>query len=140
MSRPIFRHAVLVDTSVLYALVDPSDQNHRAARAQHERLKAEALRTLVTYPTLQEAHVLVLHRLKPHVARGWLREVTAGADLLGVPASDFQKAIALAERYHDQVLTLHDLLLSVVAQTLNLPIWTFDADFDILGAQVWRPA
>ena len=63
MTLAHFRHAVLADTSALYALVDPRDQNNATAQAQSQRLVQEKRRVLVTYATLQEAHALVLHRL-----------------------------------------------------------------------------
>lgn len=139
MTRRLAGRAVLADTSVLYALVDPSDQNNGRAQRESQRLTQERLQVIVAYATLQEAHALVLHRLKPRVALRWLREVRYGTNLLGVTDSDYQSALDLAERYTDQTLTLHDLTLSVVSKKLDVPIWTFDADFDILGAQVWRP-
>lgn len=138
MTSRIIGKAVLADTGVLYALVDSKDQHNERAQLESRLLVQAHRRVIVTYPTLQEAYTLVLHRLKPHVAVRWLREVRSGTDLLSVPGGDFQTAMALTERYRDQTLTLHDLVLSVVSNNLNLPIWTFDADFDILGAQVWR--
>ena len=132
--------AVLADTSALYALVDPSDQHNKLSMAQSQLLLQGRFRVVVTYATLQEAHALVLHRLKPRVALRWLREVRQGSDFLGVPAADYQAALHLAERYNDQNITLHDLILSVVAKKLGVPIWTFDSDFDVLGAPVWRPS
>ena len=133
-----FCRAVLADTSVLYALVDPRDQNSARARRDVQQLSGERYRVLVAYATLQEAHALVLHRLRPAAALRWLREVQRGTDLLNVPATDYAAAIKLTERYGDQTITLHDLTLNVVSKTLGVPVWTFDADFDVMGAAVWR--
>ena len=138
MTRRTGDRAVLADTGVLYALVDPKDQNTERAQLESRLLMQARYRVIVSYPTLQEAHALVLHRLKPRVALRWLHEVRFGTDLLSIIDNDFQTAMELAERYSDQTLTLHDLVLSVVSKKLSIPIWTFDADFDILGAQVWR--
>ncbi len=140
MTRLRSHRAVLADTSTLYALVDPSDQHHKVSLAQSKLLVQGGYHVVVTYATLQEAHALVLHRLRPRVALRWLREIRQGTDLLGVPAADYKAALHLAERYNDQNITLHDLTLSVVSKKLSVPIWTFDADFDILGAHVWRPS
>lgn len=138
MTRRITRRAVLADASVLYALVDPSDQNNQLAQSESRLLMRESYRVMVAYPTLLEAYALILHRLKTRVALRWLTEVRTGTDLLSVLDSDYQDAMQLAKRYDDQIITLHDLTLSVLSNKLSLPIWTFDADFDILGATVWR--
>lgn len=81
----------------------------------------------MAYATLQEAHALVLHRLRPPAALRWPQEVRRGTDLLSVPATDYDAAIKLAEHYRDQTITLHDLTLCVKCKNLGVPVWTFDA-------------
>ena len=139
MTLAHFRNAVLADTSALYALVDPRDQNNVTAQVQSQRLVQEKRRVLVTYTTLQEAHALVLHRLDLRTAQRWLAEVTQGTTLLSVPAEDFQAALEQVYEYSDQATTLHDFVLSVVSKKLGVSVWTFDEHFDILRADVWRP-
>jgi predicted nucleic acid-binding protein len=33
---------------------------------------------------------------------------------------------------------LFDALLATLSDRLGLAVWTFDSDFDVLGANVWR--
>lgn len=135
-----FRHAVLADTSVLYALIDPRDQNHALAQTQSKTLTKQGRHVLVTYATLQEAHALVLYRLGYATSRRWLQALREGATFLSVPAEDYQAAITLTANYQAQTISLHDFVLHVISKKLAVPIWTFDRDFDILEANVWRNA
>ncbi len=135
-----FRHAVLADTSVLYALVDQRDQNHSIAQFQSDALIQAHRQVLVAYATLQEAHTLVLHRLGKSVGTRWLTDVTTSSNLIHVAVEDYQQALAIVTTYSDQTITLHDFVLSVMSKKLVVPIWTFDTDFDILQANVWRPS
>lgn len=133
-----FRRAVLADTGVLYALVDSRDQNHAPAQAQSNILNEQGRQVLVTYATLQEAHALVLYRLGYATSRRWLQALRENATLLSVPAEDYQAAITFTANYQAQTISLHDFVLHVISQKLTVPIWTFDRDFDILRANVWR--
>ena len=55
---------MLVDTGVLYALVDPDDQYHARAHEELTRLADEKLEVLIAYPILLESYSLVLRRLE----------------------------------------------------------------------------
>lgn len=129
---------VLVDTGVLYALSDRRDQHHQRASQEAERLERAGAELLLCYSTLLESYTLVLFRLGQQVAQRWLAEVTHGLGTLNANADDYQAAQQVVQRYPDQRITLFDAVLAVLAERLDLAIWTFDADFDILRAKVWR--
>lgn len=38
----------------------------------------------------------------------------------------------------DQTISFFDALLAEMASVLELPVWTYDSDFDVMGVAVWR--
>jgi predicted nucleic acid-binding protein len=129
---------VLIDTGVLYALSDTRDQYHQRAREEAERLERAGATLSVCYPTLLESYSLVLFRLGKHIAQRWLAEALQGLGTINASGDDYRAAQALVQRYPDQSITLFDAVLVVLAERLGFAIWTFDADFDIMRASVWR--
>lgn len=130
---------LLVDTGPLYALAIPSDQYHARARAEQQHLVREGLTVFTLYPVVAESYTLILRRVAPSVAQGWLRDVLERVSLLNPTEADYQEAIELLQRYPDQTISLFDALLAVLAQELELDLWTFDSHFDTLQRPVWRP-
>lgn len=127
---------MLVDTGVLYALVDPSDKHHQ--RAQRELGLLSNRDVLLAYPILLESYSLVLQRLGRAVAGRYLRETRDGFGLINVTAEDYQAGLELVGRYPDQTLSLLDAVLAVLSEHLDVTLWTFDRDFDMLRVPVWR--
>lgn len=127
---------VLVDTGVLYALVDPSDQHHQ--RAQREAVSLAGWDVLLAYPMLLESYSLVLQRLGRQVAGQYLAQASTSFGVINVTSEDYQAAIELVDRYGDQVISLFDAVLAVLSERLDVPLWTFDSDFDVLRVSVWR--
>ncbi len=130
--------SVLADTGPLYALLDPSDGHHARAKAESRRLSRARTSVLVPYPALLETHTLALRRLGLGTARRWLREIHRSAGLLNPQPDDYDRAVALLERFRDQPITLVDAVLAVLGQETGQPIWTFDHHFDVMAAKVWR--
>ncbi len=128
---------MLVDTGVLYALVDPDDQYHVRAHEELTRLVDERLEALVAYPILLESYSLVLRRLELRAAHRWLDEVRS-FPRVSATAKDVDEAARRAKTYSDQRISLFDLTLAVLSERLNLPVWTFNSDFDVMRVAVWR--
>ncbi len=103
------------------------------------RLKAERYTLVVTYSVLLEIHTLILRRERPSFAAEYVDALMAGSMMVNPGAEDYRAAHALVKRYADQTISLVDATLAVLSTKLGVPVWTFDADFDILGTQVWRP-
>ncbi len=131
------RHAVLADTGPLYAAVDSHDEHHHRAVRELQNL-ASARRDVVTaFPTLLEAYSLVLLRLGPQIASGWLAEMTE-TPLLNPTVEDYQLAFGRLRLLPDQEITLFDATLAALATRLKLEVWTYDHHFDVMRVPVWR--
>jgi predicted nucleic acid-binding protein len=129
--------AVLADTGPLYALSDPSDQYHARAREQMTRLGAEGYLVAVTYPTISETYTLVLSRLGAQYAHGWIEQLLDGVVAINPEPGDYQKAILRVLSYPDQLITLFDALIAVLAEKMGRPVWSYDHHFDLMGAVRW---
>jgi len=129
---------VLADTGPLYAIVDPDDRHHARATGETGRLTEEGIGVIVPYPIVLEAYTLVLGRLGISVAQRWLREVLDGCGTV-VPQSRHYEAVAdRLARFADQEISYFDALVAEIATVVDLPVWTYDSDFDVLGVEVWR--
>lgn len=69
---------------------------------------------VVTYPTLLEAHALVLLRLGTVAAQTWLA-LMSDAALINPEPEDYRQAIAKLRGFPDQKITLYDSLVGVLA-------------------------
>lgn len=129
---------VVADTGPLYALVDPDDAHHARAQGEAKRLREEGVAVLVGYPTVCEGHTLVLRRLGARAARSWLDDIRQGCGLLNPVRAYYQAAAKRVAAFSDQPITLFDALVAELAEQLELPVWTYDHDFDVMGVKVWR--
>jgi predicted nucleic acid-binding protein len=132
------RRAVLADTGPLYAAVDPDDQHHERARREMERLAGDDADVLVLYPTVLEAFTLVRQRLGFRVGVRFLDEVLTSAAPVNPEPPDYVEAARRVRRYDDQLITLFDGVVASVSERLAIPVWTYDADFDVMRVTVWR--
>lgn len=133
------RHTVLGDTGPLYAAFDVSDQLHERARSDFDELAGGAWTVAVTLSVLAEGHRLVLHRLGPEAGRSWLSQTMAGASVLLTSLEDLVAAVETIHHFGAYPLTLTDALSAVTARRFEVPVWTYDHDFDVIGVDVWRP-
>ena len=130
--------AILADTGPLYALVDPDDGLHERARNEAQRLRDSGLAAVVGYPTLCEAHALVLRRLGVAAAHAWLDDVAAGCAFVNPMRAHYEAAAGRLEALPDQQITLVDAVAAELATQLGLAVWTYDHHFDVMGVPVWR--
>ena len=47
-------------------------------------------------------------------------------------------AIEKARQFPDQTITIVDALTAIISTQLNLPVWSYDYHFDIMGVKIWR--
>lgn len=115
---------IVLDTSVIYALLDAADSRHRLAVAWYDALDEE----LVTTPlVLAESDHLATTRGGTRAARAFRADVAAGAYLVEWWPSAAREAAELADRYADLGLGLTDASLVVLAARVgSADIATFD--------------
>jgi len=128
---------VLADTGPLYALADTSDQYHARAGAELKTIQRRGFNIAISYPTMCEAHTLILRKLGGAYSRQWLSEVLAGAHLLNPEAADYALAAERLERFPDQLITLVDAVTATMSRRLGVAVWTFDRHFAAMRSVVW---
>ena len=129
--------AVLADAGPLYAAVDEADERHHRASDDLQKLDVEKRLVVVSYPTLLEAHALVLLRMGIVAARTWL-VLMSDASFINPEPEDYRQALAKLKELHDQKITLFDAVVGVLASRLGLPVWTYDHHFDVMRVPIWR--
>ena len=102
------------------------------------RIAHEGWEVIIPGPIVMETYSLLLRRVRLEAARSWLEGVGTRAAVIAPNVDDYEAAVAQVGRYPDHRLSLFDAQLSVLAQRFGLPVWTYDADFDVLGIPVWR--
>jgi predicted nucleic acid-binding protein len=129
--------AVLADAGPLYAAVDEADERYKRASDDLRKLDSDRRLVVVAYPTLLEAHALVLTRLGKAAARAWL-VFMSDAVLINPEPEDYRQAIARLKGLPNQRITLFDALVAVLASRIGLRVWTYDHHFDVMRVPVWR--
>ncbi len=117
--------AVIVDTSVLYALVDGADDAHAAARAALEH-EPEAI--VVPQATLPEAGYLIGSRLGARPEADFIRRLAA-SDWRVEPLTDADlgRTVELMDRYADARLGFVDASIAAMAERLGVTrLYTLD--------------
>lgn len=124
---------IVVDTSLIYALLDARDGGHEAAQRWYEQATDE----LVTTPlVLAELDYLVRRHAGPEARRAFRRDVAAGGYVVEWWATAPSESAALAERYADLGLSLTDATLVVLAARLGTSVI---GTFDVRHFRVVRP-
>jgi uncharacterized protein len=127
--------AVLIDTSFLLALANPSDDNHQRAVITMRTL-AEA--RIIAIPVLPELFYMVATRVSYLSAvKLFGRVQTAGFQLQPISREDMARMQAIMEQYEDSEFDFVDTAIMAIAERLNITqVCTFDRrDFTI-----FRPA
>lgn len=115
---------IVIDTSVIYALLDGRDARHEEAVSWY----AQSDRAVATTPlVLAEADHLALARAGTRAASAFRRDVAAGAYAVEWWAGAAAELVAVAERYRDLGLGMTDASLVALADRLEThEIATFD--------------
>ena len=132
------KRSVLADTGPLYAAVDPDDAHHSRAQRELRRLAREKREVILAYSTLLEAYTLVLYRLGNQAASDWLKEMLSGAALINPTPEDYRQAAVMLNDLAGQSITLFDATVAVLAERLQMEVWTYDHHFDVMQASVWH--
>jgi uncharacterized protein len=110
--------AAIVDTSILYALVDAADAAHARARGALER-ETEAI--VVPQVTLPEVGYLIGSRLGNRAEVEFVRHLSASDwRLEPLTDADLERAIELMDRYADARLGIVDASMVAIAERLGV--------------------
>lgn len=129
--------AVLADTGPLFAANDVADAHHQRALRELKELAHDRREILIPYPILLEAYSLLLFKLGPSAAMGWLAEI-ADASFVNLTPEDYARGLLTVRALADQRITLVDATLAALASRLGLEVWTYDHHFDVMRVGVWR--
>ena len=115
---------IVLDTSVIYALLDRRERGHQAASAWY----AECSDELVTTPlVLAEADYLAESRLGAAFSAAIRGDIAAGAYAVEWWPGCIAETIELADRYAERALGLTDAsLIALAAHVETTRIATFD--------------
>ena len=138
MVRLVYRDAILIDTSAVIALEDPSDRHHDFAKDFYTSIPG-SIQWYSVNVTAHETYTRVRYnnRSVEHAIESYDFLRTETVNLLSFGPEDEAKTLELLLRYDDQKLSFHDVLCASVMLRIGiLKIFTFDKDFHILGFQV----
>ena len=130
--------AILADTTPLYGAIDTSDQFHARAQTEIQRIATEKLIVVVSFPVYIETYSLLLYRLGFEQANRFSQNCLESANLLNPTEEQYLKAIKKVQQFPDQTITIVDALTAILADELNIPVWTYDYHFDVMKISVWR--
>ncbi len=130
--------AILADTTPLYGAIDTSDQFHARAQAEIQRIAKEKLIVVVSFPVYIETYSLLLYRLGFEQANRFSQNCLESANLLNPTEEQYLKVIKKVQQFPDQTITIVDALTAILADELNIPVWTYDYHFDVMKISVWR--
>ena len=127
-----------LDTSAHFALADPRDSNHPAARALRGRLITEQWRFFTTNFILAETHALLLVRRGRVAALRTLQELDRSTlTLVRVSAADEQRAREIIVQYDDKDFSLTDATSFAIMERLGITYaFTFDRNFVQYGMTI----
>jgi predicted nucleic acid-binding protein len=128
---------VMVDTSALYALLDPSDGNHILAIATLRRIAATH-RLLTTNFLLAETHALILSRRGRSAGQSFLTQLQGNqTGVIRVLEQDEARAIEIIFEYHDKDFSYADATTFAVMERLGIEAgFSFDRHFRQYGWHV----
>lgn len=126
---------IVVDTGVLYASVDTSDNHHQASV---DLLRSAPGPLIVPITVVVETSFLVERHLGAHAEATYLRELrTSGVSIDRLTDADLDRIAQLVDTYHDLPLGAVDASVVTVAERLGA---TTLATLDRRHFTVVRPA
>ncbi len=135
MSNEPIPSQVFVDTGGFYALSDPRDDDHQAARRIQTQLADTRSRLFTSNFIIDEAYTLHLVRANYHAAIAFLDSVTASPlTIVRITPDDELRAQELLRTFSDKRYSYTDATSFAVMDRLNLThAFTFDHNFEQYG-------
>lgn len=136
MASVIAARSVFVDTSGWYAVTDPHDRAHVAAARRFRRATGDRRRIVTTNYVVGETYTLLMGRLGPPTAQGFLERMRSSMLVQRVHVAEEWEDAAerLLMQYHDQRFSYVDATSFVTMRHLGIhEALAFDSDFVIAG-------
>jgi predicted nucleic acid-binding protein len=132
---------VFTDTSAIYALADPRDNDHAEAIEIRRLLTNNRSRLYTSNFVLAEAHALLLGRLGRSTALQVLLDIDrSNTTIERAGDADEQRAKAIVIRYDDKDFSLTDAISFAIMERLGMTqAFSFDRDFAQYGFDILRP-
>jgi uncharacterized protein len=109
--------ALILDSGVLYALLDRRDAWHTACR---DLVEAYEDRLVIPSPTLPEVDHFIHERLNPRVRLSLLRDIRSGAySVENLVRDDYERVDEICAMYADADVGFVDAAVLVVVERLN---------------------
>lgn len=123
----------LVDSSVWIAYFDKDDIHARAAQKTLEELNQNSATLLLTDYVIQEIITVLLYKNKPQLAERFMEYLDdeESTEIVSIDALLLKRTMEFAKlKKWRPKLSLTDWSLLFLANTLNLPLYTFDVQLD----------
>lgn len=132
---------ILLDTSAIFALINPDDPNHPKAVATHQSLIARQVHVIFPNFLLAESHAIINKRLGPHRARAFLNAALQDFIIERVTVEDEWAAHAILQNVSRQkALSYFDAVAVALAGRLGIQeVFTFDRHFKLMGFKTAGP-
>ena len=132
---------VLVDTSALFALMNPDDEHHSSAVKIHNRLISSNSALILPNFILSETHTILNKRLGPKVARDFLNAALQDFEIERVTLEDEWSAHAMLQNTsRSKNLSYFDAAAVAMAQRLGIHnVFSFDRHFFLMGLKSLTP-
>lgn len=134
--QKVYRNLVLIDTSAVIALHDPTAKHHVDIR--HAYASAESITWAAIDITSHECFTRVRYKSHFQAALETYSFLCNPAfRRLSIDGSDEKDAIAILQKYQDQKLSFHDALCAVVMKRTGIfRVMTLDRDFSVMGFEL----
>ena len=129
---------MFADTGPLYALTDSSDQYHKRAGWEFRGLSKQGRILALSYPVVLECYNLLYQNVRLSIAHEWLELVVRDSKPLNPTLEDYRDAALQVRRFTDQRISLVDATIAVLAERLDVPVWTFDSRFAVMRVPTWQ--
>lgn len=134
-TRTIYEKAVLLDTSAIVALRNPSDSYHRFAESCILELKKNKYPIYISNVTIFETHKRILFDMGYYQALNFLMDIYSGeTEILRIMEDDEYEAKRIITKFSDQTFSFVDSLnFSVMKKYGISQAFTFDRHYEVFG-------
>lgn len=122
--------AVLIDTSIMLAVLVPKDQHYAEARVARQNLKDKPI---IPAPVLYELFYMISSRINHREAVKAYDLVRSAFPIEGLTDADMARMSEIMRQYSDAELDFADAAIMAIAERLNITeVYTFDhRDFSL---------